>query len=129
MPTSKKMDSLSQGVFRRLHNTKHEIAWEVKAKTLEKYMVELKSSGYSEKDRFEILQSGINRYDKLRKMADDGKRPFYRNRNYEGKESWNPVGCWQLQRHTRTFLPFRGRLHLTSLRRKEVPCAVGLANI
>ena len=44
MPISKKIDTLSQGVFRRLHNTKHELDWNIKAKILEKYMSELKSS-------------------------------------------------------------------------------------
>ena len=49
-------------------------------------MSELKSSGYSEKDRYEILKSGINRYDKLKKESEEGKRPFYRSRNFERKE-------------------------------------------
>ena len=48
MPLAKKIDTLSQGVFRRLHNTKHEVEWENKITMLEKYMTELKASGYLE---------------------------------------------------------------------------------
>ena len=39
-------------------------------------MVEVRASGYSESDRFQILNSGIKRYNKLRKKEEDGKRPF-----------------------------------------------------
>ena len=47
MPMSKKIDALSQGVFRRLHNTKHELDWDFKVKILERYMSELKASEYT----------------------------------------------------------------------------------
>ena len=86
MPMRKKIDSLSQGVFRRLHNTKHELSWNVKVVILEKYMTELKASGYSERDRYEILRSGIYRYENLRKMEDEGKRPFFGNRLFNRNE-------------------------------------------
>ena len=83
MPTSKKMETLSQEVFRRLHNTKREIDWETKIEILEKYMTEVKASGYSEFDRYEILKSGINRYESLRRKEEEGLRPFFRNRNFQ----------------------------------------------
>ena len=62
MPLSQKINILSQEVFRRLHNTKHSISWDVKSEILEIW-----GSGYLEFDRFQILSSGINRYNKLRK--------------------------------------------------------------
>ena len=65
MGMKKKIDFLSQGVFRRLHNTKKEIEWKKKVKILEKFMTELKASGYSERDRAEILKSGVTRYENL----------------------------------------------------------------
>ena len=86
MPMSKKIDALSQGVFRRLHNTKHELDWDFKVKILEKYMSELKASGYTVYDRYEILQSGILRYEKLRNLETEGKRPFFRHSNFQRKE-------------------------------------------
>ena len=50
---------------------------------LEKYMAEIKASGYSEQDRYQILKSGITRYETLRKKEEDGVRPFYRARNFK----------------------------------------------
>ena len=52
MPVSKKFDTLSQGVFRRLHNTSDDLDWEEKESIPEKYMIELSASGYSENDRY-----------------------------------------------------------------------------
>ena len=62
MPLHKKIDILSNEVFKRLHNTSHDIEWEKKVPMLEKFMAELKISGYSENDRAEILNSGIRTY-------------------------------------------------------------------
>ena len=83
MPLRKKMETLSQEVFRRLHNTKHKIEWEKKATILEKFMTELKMSGYSEMDRYQVLQSGIRRYNSLRKQEEEGRRPFFRKRSFQ----------------------------------------------
>ena len=85
MPVSKKIETLSQEVFRRLHNTKHELPWETKVEILEKYMTELKASGYTEIDRYEILKSGIIRYEKLREKEVEGTRPFFRPKNFQRK--------------------------------------------
>ena len=49
-------------------------------------MTELRASGYSEKDRYEILRSGIKSYESLRKQEEEGKRPFFRNRNFNRKQ-------------------------------------------
>ena len=76
MPMVKKTDSLSQGIFCCLHNTKHEICWDKKVEIIENYMWELKASQYSVRDRNEILRSGINWYEKLQKMDSEGIRPF-----------------------------------------------------
>ena len=86
MPKSKKFDTLSQEVFQRLHNTKDEIEWETKVEMLEKFMSELKASGYNESDRYEILKSGINRYKSLRKKEEEGLRPFFRSKFFRRKE-------------------------------------------
>ena len=83
MPLSKKIDILSNEVFRRLHNTSHDIEWENKVPILEKFMIELKLSGYSENDRAEILKSGVRRYEELKEKEARGIRPFYSKRNFE----------------------------------------------
>ena len=46
-------------------------------------MAELKASGYTERDRYEILRSGISSYENLRKKEEEGSRPFFRNRFFE----------------------------------------------
>ena len=86
MPMSKKIDTLSQEVFRRLHNSKHEIEWAEKIPVLEKYMCELKQAGYTKKDRAEILKSGVTRYQNLKEKEKKGIRPFFRKRSFEEQE-------------------------------------------
>ena len=44
MAMNKKIDSLSQEVFRRLHNTKQEVEWEDKVVILTKFMSEVMAS-------------------------------------------------------------------------------------
>ena len=45
-------------------------------------MRKLKISGYNKYDRYQILKSGYNSYEKLRKKEDEGIRPFFRNRDF-----------------------------------------------
>ena len=49
-------------------------------------MAEVKASGYSEADRYEVLRSGITRYERLKEMEKEGKRPFYRRKNFKRNE-------------------------------------------
>ena len=83
MPIAKKIECLGQEVFRRLHNMKRELDVEEKNKVLNDFMVKLKVSGYNEHDRYQILTSGMNAYRRLRTKEEEGKRPFYRPRNFE----------------------------------------------
>ena len=46
---------------------------------LDEFMVDLKISGYDEKDRFEVLKGGVNTYQKLKRKESKGIRPFYRS--------------------------------------------------
>lgn len=98
MSIAKKIDFLSQGVLRRLHNTKKEIDWERKAEIIEKFMTEVKASGYNKRDRFEIVNSGVSRYNRLIEMEEKGIRPFYRPRNFQRKgrekEKQSKKGNW-----------------------------------
>ena len=86
MPIKKKIECLSQETFRRLHNTKEEVNNEEKVEIMNKYMKELKMSGYNEHDRFQIIKSGYNNYENLKRKEKDGIRPFYRCRNFERKQ-------------------------------------------
>ena len=86
LPNNVKKKTLTQEVFRRLHNTRDKILDEHKAETLSDFMVKLKTSGYNEKERFEILRGGINTYEKIRKLEKEGKREFYRPPNVTSNE-------------------------------------------
>ena len=83
MPKSAKMESLSQGIFRRLHNTKREIDNNVKINILNKYMAQLKQSGYNEEERYHIIKSGYKGYEKLEQKENEGQRPFYRSHSFQ----------------------------------------------
>ena len=102
MPINKKIQTLGQEIFRRLHNTKAEIDWEVKVRILEKFMAEVKASGYTEKDRYEILRSGIGSYRNVKKKEEEGLRPFFRNKFFERNQRNNAKdskkGNWFKQR-------------------------------
>ena len=78
LPNNVKMKTLTQEVFRRMHNTKESILEENKSIILTEYMQKLKTSGYTLDERFNILLGGINTYDKLKKLEKEGKRKFYR---------------------------------------------------
>ena len=73
------MTILTQECFRRLHNTSESVSNEVKEDILNEYMVDLKLSGYNEKERHNILKGGINTYSKLKVKEKVGKRSFYRS--------------------------------------------------
>ena len=91
MPMRKKMETLTQGVFRRLHNTHVSVKEDVKTSILNKYMEDLKLSGYDEKDRYNVLVGGFKTIEKLNEKVEAGKRPFFRPRNFDRqnrKKSW-----------------------------------------
>ena len=86
MSTSKKMECLSQEVFRRLHNTRENLHNDEIIDIMNKFMLKLKMSGYNCYDRYQILTSGYNHFEKLKAKAEHGLRPFYRNKNFQKTE-------------------------------------------
>ena len=83
MPLSKKIETLTQGVFRRMHNTKEEVDNDVKVEILNKFMEDIKVSGYNENERFNILKGGMKTYENLKNKSLSGSRPFYRPSSYQ----------------------------------------------
>ena len=61
---AKKRTILTQECLRRLRNTKKELGPEVQKTHLNNFMVKLKNSGYSQKFRTEILNSGLQAFQK-----------------------------------------------------------------
>ena len=85
MDKHKKMNTLSQECFRRLHNTSESICEDIKLSILNEFMVDMKNSGYNEKDRLNVLNAGIRTYRNLKQKETLGIRPFYRDCDFKNK--------------------------------------------
>ena len=86
MPIRMKMTVLTQEVFRRLHNTKENIPEETKKNMMNRFMENLRLSGYTERQRLEILKGGYKTYDRLKEKELKGERPFYRPSTFKRNE-------------------------------------------
>ena len=73
-------------------NCSKELSCTVKRKHLDNFMQLLKNSGYDEKFRVEILNSGLRGFDKIIKAERDGVRPMYR------PKGWNETARWLAKR-------------------------------
>ena len=78
MSSNVKFATLTQQCFKRIHNTCDEIPFNEKVNLLNDFMHELYISGYNEKERFDVLQGGINTHEKIMVKVTQGLRPFYR---------------------------------------------------
>ena len=74
---SQKRTILTQEGLRRLRNTKVELGPEVQQKHLNKFMLKMRNSGYSEKFRKEILNSILNAFDKILNDDKNGVKPLF----------------------------------------------------
>ena len=91
------MTILTQECFRRLHNTGEAITNETKPNILDEFMIDLKLSGYNEREREDILKGGIKTYLNLRLKENQGKRSFYRPYGEQiksSKDKDNKVKKW-----------------------------------
>ena len=140
MSFSQKRTILTQECLRRLRNTKIELGAEVQKLHLNRFMLKLKKSGYSQKFRTEILDSGLKAFEKMVEDDKNGVKPMYRSKewNHDKRKSlkekkrtnwWNtdrskiqyksvlfvtptPGGVWQSN--------FRkGRKNLTKTQKRE----------
>ena len=83
---AKKRTILTQECLRRLRNTKKELGPEVQKTHLNNFMVKLKNSGYSQKFRTEILNSGLQAFQKMLEDDKNGVKPLYRSREWNSEE-------------------------------------------
>ena len=86
MPMNQKMNVLTQETFRRLYNTKEEVDSDTKVSILNKFMEDLKVSGYNERERFYILRGGFKTFENVKEKSAAGERPFYRPANFNKDE-------------------------------------------
>ena len=98
MAMSIKRTSLTQYGLRILRNTSLELSWDLKAEMLSEFSERMRDSGYSEKFRYETIQSILTGWDKMVEEQKRGGRPINRPRNYEEKkrreEKWRKKANW-----------------------------------
>ena len=86
MPTKMKKTVLTQEVIRVLRNCRLELPWEEKAAFLSELCIRMKASGYGERFRLQIIESGLAGFEKMVSVAAAGGRPVNRKSTWE-KES------------------------------------------
>ena len=73
---------LTQECLRRIRNTKIELGEEVRNDHLNRFMIKMKNSGYSQSYRTQILNSALNAFEKMVEEDKKGTKPLYRNREW-----------------------------------------------
>ena len=91
-PWGQKRTTLTQELIRRLLNCSKELSCSEKRKHLDNFMQLLKNSGYDEKFRAEILNSGLKGYNKIVEAERDRIKPMYR------PKGWNTTARWLAKR-------------------------------
>ena len=81
-----KMAILTQQCFMRLHNTSESIPEITRVAILNEFMQDLYISGYSERDRYNILTAAINTFKKIKQQEFSQIRPFYRPNSFKHTE-------------------------------------------
>ena len=80
IPRSQKITILTAEAVRRLRNTSRKLGSSVQNKHLNDFTVKLKDSGYSEKDRNEIIVKAKNIFKAQCEKKVNGEKPLYRPR-------------------------------------------------
>ena len=87
--------SLTRECLRIIRNTKKELDVQIRNNHLNKFMLRLKNSGYSQNYRKQILDSALKAHAKMVEDDTSGKKPLYRSRDWKSEEriaSNNPSG-------------------------------------
>ena len=86
MSSNVKYATLTQQCFKRIHNTCEGTPFDEKVELLNEFMQELYTSGYNEKERFEILQGGKSTHEKIMEKVNKGLRPYFRPNSFNKNE-------------------------------------------
>ena len=86
LPWSMKRTVLTQEVLRVLLNCSRDLPWIITAGHVSTMMARIQFSGYDHQFRYEVLNSALKAYDKLREAEVKGERPLYRPKNWEAPE-------------------------------------------
>ena len=86
MPEQVKRTTSSQEVIRILRNCHPSLPWEEKVTHLNEFSERLRDSGYPERTRAEIIQSGLTGYERMKEVESNGGRPVNRLKGHEENE-------------------------------------------
>ena len=125
LPEKLKRITLTQKGFRILKNTSLELPWQVAAGHLSNFSSRMKSSGYCQKFRLEVIKSAVNGFHKMVQLERDGGRPLNRPRTWEEdkrqkqkhqkKKNWFRAGG----HHVPVFVPLTPGSELARRMRKK----------
>jgi hypothetical protein len=83
MPAKVKRTTLTQEAVRILKNTSPALPWATAAGHLSDLSARMFASGYDEQFRYQVLKAGVDGYDKMVKVEEEGGRPVNRPRSWE----------------------------------------------
>ena len=83
MPIKVKRTTLTQVVVWNHQNTSREMPKETVVKPLNEFSSRMKASGYREKFWLEVVQLGVEGFDQMVKIKEEGGRPVQRPRSWE----------------------------------------------
>lgn len=86
MPFKMKKTCLIQEVLRILRNTSRRLDNEIKTNFLNEFSYRMMISGYSEKVRLEVIQKGLEAYERQLKRDEENECPLYRPKGYNEEE-------------------------------------------
>ena len=93
MPAKVKRTTLVQEVVTIRRNIRPGLPWDVTVKHLNNFSRRMKTSGYDQNYRYQVLKSGMEGYDKMMEVERSGGRPVNRPRSWgedERKEKGVP---------------------------------------
>ena len=100
-PCKMKMTVLGQEVIRRMRNTGRNVPVSHRVAILNKFMVKMLRSGYGEKERANVLTSGVNGYYAMLAREEDGGTPV----NRDGRVNRAKRKMDKIRKRTNWFLP------------------------
>jgi hypothetical protein len=83
MPAKMKRTVLTQEVVRIQRNIRPGLPWDCTVEHLNDFSQRMRASGYNEEYRFQVIKAGVEGFEKMREVAENGGRPVNRPRSWE----------------------------------------------
>ena len=78
LPWQQKRTVLTQEMLRVMLNCSEDVPWEIIVKHVDKMVLRLQFSGYTQKFRHEVVNAALKAYDDIGRKVSCGERPRYR---------------------------------------------------